>query len=795
MESKKIINNNLKDKNEKVKKSSPILVLKHEYLIAQLIPTKSSKTSNANKLFDEINKMHHTITNKDLIKKNKKVVLNQQFKLSYYIQIKKPVVNFFIIYPKEYKNSIEIALKSIWRGLEIKYLDNFPIDLDQFAKKQLVYENKDYLAVNSDKTEKYLLNSLASLSDYLYDDEEEIGIFYNFIPTRKQESEYFKAEVYKRGIEEYKKGANFSNKLNIPSIGIELLKQTVSFTEETVSTVLGNSDKKSTAFISVPRKPSGATVNKAKTDLCKTQIVTLTKAKDKFDNERLFEEIDKAFDIISGDNKFTLKKIRDKNGPSLNAQLYNPVISNVSVNRTCIKECLNFTKLPNRDLLKMYSEKIQHNNSIEMSIPSCLLDGVRFIGYTKQNGKEIAVYYSTDDQIQRAEVVVIGPKGAGKTHFTTNMALNSMKIGRGVIVIEIIEDCPMCKAIIKQTPKEQIVNIDCRYEENIPAVCFNEIEMWENMPKKLKIERAIQRGQQLETFLNSIQTDDGAMTARMIKYFYAACAVTYCVDIYASFHDIMQVLQKPDIRHEYIESLDFEIKQMLNTRIDILNELTKDNGSNDDNKISGILNREAQFTSVSYQAELIAKKKSHDNIDFKKALQENKTILIQLPENVFTNPTIKNTMATFFLSKIWNAKKQLSVDKDKQPTELYFDEFYKCTNATRIFEDIFVEGRKFNLTSVVTIHTLSELSTRCSDRLINGGASYILLYGTNMTEFKKLSSYIDENIEYDDLKDIERFHGLCIIKNEDCNCSSFIARFPKEFPEPNLNYKKIDNNK
>ena len=204
---------------------------------------------------------------------------------------------------------------------------------------------------------------------------------------------------------------------------------------------------------------------------------------------------------------------------------------------------------------------------------------------------------------------------------------------------------------------------------------------------------------------------------------------------------------------------------------------------NDDNKIEGILNREALFSSVSYQAEKISQKTSENNIDFKKALQDNSIILIQLPEQLFTNSSIKNTMATFFLSKIWNAKKQLSTNKDKQPTELYFDEFYKCPNATKIFEDIFVEGRKFNLTSVVTIHTLDELSRNCCSRLISGGVNYLLLYGTNADDFRRLKTYMDNSIEYEDLEDMPRYHGICIIKNKDKNYSSFIARFPENFME------------
>ncbi len=776
------IKNNIDNYKKKVKEISPFVLIKHDYIMAQLIPTKSSKTTEPERIFNEINKMY----NKVLSIENKKIIINQPYKVSFYTQVKNNSINFYLIYPKEYKSKIEIIINSMWRGIEIKYLDEFPIDLDEFSKKQITYKNKDILSVNNDKKDKFLLNSLASISSSLYDENDEIGILYNFIPTTQKESNYFRNDVYKKEIARYERGLNLSKTLNISQSIEEFTKQSIVFVEETINCVFGNDDKKSETFISIPNKPSPATRKKANCNLCKTQIVAFTKASSKDDEERLFLEIDKAFDIVSGDNKLITKKINNEK-----IALSSPLITGVTTNKTSINECLNFLKMPNRGMLKMYNEKIEHNETIELQIPDCLLNGNRLIGLTKINGKETPVYYSTDEQIQRAEIVVLGPKGAGKTWLTTNMAINSMNIGRGVVIIEIIEDCPMCKQILEEYRKGRIkrnlINIDCRDYNNIPALCYNEIEMWEGMPDELKVDRAIQRGQQLQEFLNSINAEDASLKPRMIKYFFAACAVVYCVNIYASFYNIMECLTDVDKREEYIESLTPELRELLDSRIKILNELTKEGSKgslkNDDNKIEGILNREALFSSVSYQAEKISQKTSENNIDFKKALQDNSIILIQLPEQLFTNSSIKNTMATFFLSKIWNAKKQLSTNKDKQPTELYFDEFYKCPNATKIFEDIFVEGRKFNLTSVVTIHTLDELSRNCCSRLISGGVNYLLLYGTNADDFRRLKTYMDNSIEYEDLEDMPRYHGICIIKNKDKNYSSFIARFPENFME------------
>lgn len=83
--------------------------------------------------------------------------------------------------------------------------------------------------------------------------------------------------------------------------------------------------------------------------------------------------------------------------------------------------------------------------------------------------------------------------------------------------------------------------------------------------------------------------------------------------------------------------------------------------------MDGILDR-VSLLELSLETEIALSKNSDQNVDFVEAIQANKVILIELPEDVFTNQTLKNVMATFFLSKVWSAKKQLSKE---QKTILY----------------------------------------------------------------------------------------------------------------------------
>lgn len=382
------------------------------------------------------------------------------------------------------------------------------------------------------------------------------------------------------------------------------------------------------------------------------------------------------------------------------------------------------------------------------------------IGPVKVKETTQTAYFSTHEQIQRAERVLVGPKGSGKTYKAMKLAINALELGRGVVNIDIIEDCKLSQDIAKSTPEDRLIRINCADIEQIQGFVYNEIPINKDMTPFQIVSNSIKRGQQLQLLFDSINTEASQFTPRMIKYLYAASAVVYSTKHNASLND--------------------DFKQILLNRVKKLKELDKvEKGkvTNYDSKIDGILDR-VSLLELSLETEVALSKNSDKNINFVEAIQDNKVILIELPEDVFTNQTLKNVMATFFLSKVWLAKKQLSKEQ-KTSTELFFDEFYKCPNAAKIFEEIFVEGRKYNLISTVTLHSVYELSTRCRNYLRSGGASYLLLYGCDIQNFKYLNEYFSNNgYEEDDLINLKEHQALCLIKNEEKNYSSFVAKLP-----------------
>lgn len=745
-------------------------IVKNEYVTIQLVPTKSNRNNSTDAIAALINKMFVEL--KRFIRiEDKKLIIQPQMKASYYIHITKEEVQFYFIIPKVHLMKFKSKFAETWKNIEVKEVPDIPIDINKCTKYQLKYKMNDALSLNVDKRNNELLSANMSVLEIL-ESGESVGILYNFIPTSEKESNYQKVN-YKSSIEKYKSGENLKKSKNIIDLGIITVKFLINFLNDLINSILNNSKQSSNVFISSEKEISNSTNRKAKSDICKTQVVVLSKSKEIEREKQLAISTCNTFKRIEDDNELIYKQVTTK----LNE--YTPRFYDVDVLNTTVEECSNFIAVPGKDIIETY-KIIEHNAILESPVPDCLQNGEILIGSVKVKENTQTAYFSTHEQIQRAERVLVGPKGSGKTYKSMKLAINALNIGRGVVNIDIIEDCKLSKDIAKATPSDRLIRIDCSDINQIQAFVYNEIPINESMTPFQIVSNSIKRAQQLQLLFDSINTDASQLTPRMIKYLYAASAVVYSTKHNASLNDVLDCLSYPEKRHEYIEKLNDELKQILENRIKKLKELDKQEKSkvvNCDIKIDGILDR-VSLLELSLETEVALSKTCDTNINFVEAIQDNKVILIELPEDVFTNQTLKNVMATFFLSKVWLAKKQLSKEQ-KNATELFFDEFYKCPNAARIFEEIFAEGRKYNLISTVTLHSVYELSNKCRGYLRSGGASYLLLFGCDIQNFKYLNEYFSNcGYEEDDLINLKEHQALCLIKNEEKNYSSFVATLP-----------------
>ena len=760
----------IKKKTESIKLSKYIEIQKSEYTHIQVIPSKSCRNTNTDKILVLANTMYKKLDRLIRIE-NKKLIITSKLKLSYYIHITKRCTEFYFIVPTVFYSQVKTKLSETWKNVEIKKVNALPININDCTKYQLSYKLNDVLSLNVDKRSNSLLNANLSVLEILQGDEA-VGIFYNFIPMSQKEQNYFKISS-QEALNNFRKGINLKKSKNIVDLGVISLKFLVDFINGLLNAFLSAPKNSHNIINPVEKTTSSSTQRKAKSDIIKTQAIICAKSDEKEREKQLCTTTFNTFTSLNGDNELEMEEVKK------NIDIYRDDIK-VKSNYTSTLESGKFVNVAGKDIIEQH-KNIKHNKVLELRAPKCLEHGEIRIGTVKCKGSNEMSYFSSHYEIKKAERVLIGPKGSGKSYKSEQLAKDAIKAGRGVVIIDIIEDCKMSRNIYNAVADpSKIIRINCADISSIQAFSYNEITMNDTMEPMQVVSNAIKRGQQLQNLLNCINEDVSKLTPRMIKYFYAACAIVYCVKYNASLGDIRDCLSSPEEREKYINSIPDKYKELLENRIKNIRELDKKEKnkiSNYDIKIDGILDRLA-LLEISLESEIALSKTSETNINLCDAIQQNKIILIEIPEDVFTSKMIKDVMTTFYTSKIWCAKKQLSKNQ-KTLTEMFFDEFYKCPNTTIVFEEMFEEARKYNLINTVTLHSFLQLNNKCRNLLKAGGASYMLLYGCDIYNYDYLKKDFNNNgYTEEDLLNLNEHEALCLIRNEDKNYSSFICKIP-----------------
>lgn len=417
---------------------------------------------------------------------------------------------------------------------------------------------------------------------------------------------------------------------------------------------------------------------------------------------------------------------------------------------------------------------IEHNKCLELKAPKCLEEGQIRIGTVKNKENKQDVYYSMDEQMKRLGRVLLGSMGSGKSYYMQNMATDIIKAGRGLVVIDYIDKCQLSDNIKKITPKDKIIEINFNDSKQVQSFNFNELIFNEDDDIYYKVNIAMQKAEQMQLLLDSINDDNSKLTPRMLRYFYAAATVVYYKNVNASFKDIINILKYPPRRAELIENTPNVLIEEIEDLKDLDKIDSKGRVENYDSKVDGILDR-VSWLKTNLYTKLAFNKEADNNINFVETLKENKVILIKIPEQYFKSRMIRNVIATYFLNKVWISKQ---IDSSTH-TELFFDEIHQCYNCQLLMQNILVECRKFQLTPTLALHYLDQLTPKCKNSVLASGSSYLLLQGCDVKAFKELSTYFEKDGYSEiDLAELDRYNALCLIKNEEQGYSSFICKLP-----------------
>lgn len=749
-------------------------IKRQEYVTFKLIPTKSSRNNTTIGIAHLINSMYRS-TNKLIYKENKKLIIETRLKASYYIHISKENISFYFIIPKIFQNQFKSKFSDTWKNVDIKIVDAIPVNINSCSKYQLYYKFDDALSLETDRRNNDLLSANLSTLEILQENEF-IGVLYNFIPVSEKESNYFKKKSSET-IQRYKNGENLKKSKNLLDYSKITLKFLMDLINALLNCLLSVGQNNQLILYPLGKETSSSTQRKLQKEILKNQTLILAHSEEKSRENQLCQSIYNSFSKIDGDNELIYAKIKK----DININRY--IINNVKINSTSTEECSNFISLPGAELIDQY-KNITHKETKENPVPKELTKGIISLGINKCKETYQEAFLSDDINLQSLPLAILGASRSGKSTYSVNMSKNIIDNNEGLIVIDFIKNTELADDIKALTPKDRLIDIDLSNPDMIQSLCYNEFKITSDMTAYEISSISRKQTNNLLKIVNIINGDDKELSPKMRKYLGAAARIAFCFPN-SCMKDVLNILQFHDIRYKYINELGEELQNKLRDSILSLNELDEVNKKGEvtgtkEIKIEGILDRIDLMRENIIIDEMLSKT-PENNIDFVKAMEEHKVILIRMRDKDFDDDISIDILTSFFLQKIWTALKiRGTMHNLPDRVTVLIDEIFQTPCAQKILAKNFVQSAKFGLKYVLTLHYLQQLSQDAQRAMRNANASYMLISGVDENAFSSFrSDFEKEGYEVEDLLNLERWHSLNLVATSKGK-KAFITHLPAE---------------
>lgn len=774
---------------------------KPKYTTLQVIPHSSNRNYDTELLIQTMSTMYrlpYQRLKKEMNEhKNFKFSLDLPEKASFIVVITKEDCQFYLTIPKRYSNLFIEKCSEIWKRATIKEVPNVP-NFDG-EKYELHYQKEDPLSLKINKKTNDPLSNILGVKDIM-EKGDEIDILYNFIPMSQSRwrglyKETIKKLLHGMPVDKEKFTASFFLKFLFVSIikGID-------FTFDLINDVLGDGQPRQCEEVAITKLDalsnlSKNTIKKENSTIVGTQIIVNSKSSDKSRQHNNAIAVTESYKVINDDNNLIYKRLPEK----AKINVLDHTIKNATINKMSTGECNNFIQLPGRELLDKHkvATKVE---VLESPIPSELQKGNINLGESTCKGEHQNGFLPVDYNFANLALLLLSPQGGGKTTLIGNIAKNANKAKESNIVLDYIKNCELADSIKKVVNPSDVIEIDLSKEVCFQALSFNEIKYSGTSEFEL-FEVANMKAEQTLAFIDAANSDGLALTGKMRRFLSAAANIVYLQQC-TSIGDVIKCLSKHQKRMEFIQWAKDNISpqgiEYLQDYIDALEELNEVEKEIDkktkeiiscevvgtkDSKIEGILDR-VNLIQENIYLKYMLNMKADNNVDFVKAMEEGKTILIKMPENKFNNTMVKNVLITFFTSKIILATKlRGALHVEPSRCNVFYDEIYQAPTAEGIICSVLSQLRKFGTKIIISAHYMDQLSSRLKNELKASGASYMLLQGADKKNFDELKEELMP-YELEDLLKLKQFHSLNLIRYKK-GYAKFITQLPKPILEGN----------
>lgn len=719
-----------------------------------------------------------------------KVKLNDV--VSYKIAIIDGEMKFYLTVPQKWAKSFTSAIKRDWGQVDITKVDERIIDFNPSrAKAMEVHMRHHYaLSMKYDKNQNdSFFSSIASLASTMSKGDN-LLIDYNIEPVNNKwkEKAVRKIKQFKDGKAPIREDALTLNGMlgRVFDMFNIIFDEFVNMIEELMGAD-DKKDKKSDQLFDLKYSDNKIHANSKG---YKVQIRVLGESEDDKKITHAFKNIETAYSLLNGDNKFTVTHIRTKRGIKsiINAVEQNKPIMNKTPDIFFEKEMTNILKMPSKQTLKEYAKVIMQDNFTRTdisedffkdengSIPfaQTLEKDVRkmyFGGYYREwwteKGRYVKDKVRLDDR--STATMVFGTMGSGKTSLSENQALYTFgthiqdyeqwkKDSKSVVVFD-VADGAMINNIYNHIPdhlKHRVVILN-HSNFNTP-IAVNNADLDEFNTEVMNDEDYAYTLAEMEAklVLEILKSDK---TMAMDRWFTSALQCVHSIDKDWGYIEAMRTLIDDDFRQEEV------IPKITNRRLQLemntYNAMAK--GGETAKIVQTIENRFSQLERDQKLWDCIAQKPLRDEngkvkLNFRKMMDGDEDgaymILIYIPKSGVSQLYRKFLFAHYF-TKCWNVLLSREVGfggREYRPeTLIIVDEIHQIVDIpiiAKLFIDLFKEPRKYSGRYWFTLHGWSSLAKAgrglegdIKQSIMDNGCNLIMLKGGGEA-FSSLSDFL-----------------------------------------------------
>ena len=480
--------------------------------------------------------------------------------------------------------------------------------------------------------------------------------------------------------------------------------------------------------------------------LLSVNLRVLTSAPSLHQADNILESISGAFNEFSAPRRQELKAIKPRN---LKQLIYQFSFREFNDNQTIILNSEELASLFHFPSFTSETPRIKWLKSKETAPPANLPKSGTLIGESVFRGERKTVYISEDDR--RRHVYTIGQTGTGKSTMLVNMAVNDIKEGKGVSIIDPHGD--LIETILGLIPQERFDDV----------LIFDPSDYWRPLGMNMldyDLDKPEQKTFIINEMLNILDKlyNMKEVGGPMFEQYTKNALLLLMEDMInepATLMEVPRIFTDDAFRARKLKRISNPVV------IDFWEkEAVKTTGEHSlANMAAYITSKFNNFTANDYIRPIISQTKSA--FDFRKIMDEGKILLVNLSKGRIGDINA-NLLGMIIVGKILMAAlSRVDLPENKRRDfNLYIDEFQNFT--TDSIASILSEARKYRLNLTVAHQFIAQLTEKIRDAVF-GNVGSIISFRVGALDAEFLIKQFEPVFSQSNLINIDNFNACAKI--------------------------------